>query len=1047
MAHIVDTRSAGGEFVVLGDSLTLPTSSNATNPSQGSLRFNPITQAIEFYNTTGSGWTIIGNSASGNFTSSNYVPLIGNSVISGNITVNGYLNVTGGIYGGSISNSAGNSSVIPFNISSYLVQANGTTTTRTLGTRFGESLNLKDFGATGNGTTDDTVAVNMWWAAIVATGLPGIVPAGTYLISSMLIFDMGNRQSGITIIGAGNNLSIFNLNAVSVTPAALITCSLGGTTHNKIIGISFSGNIAGTVLQIGASNLSDPMDNSELAINVFNSSVSVSATSAVLNYIRSSKITMNAACASHGQAAKMVALCYCDIFGSFTDADIGIHLTSGASFGNVFNAVSALRVGSCVTIDSVTASQNTFMGGSFGWTLNSINATAGTNNVFFNVNYQATNALAGTVGIFINNGSNASNAITSLGYTPLNSAGDTMIGDLIISNNDAIRFSNLQSNTTTRLVFDNNDILSLYMTDGSGNQRTVFSIGQGGNTSLTFGVPVTTNINGIATSATKLVTPVTLAVSGDAVGSATFDGSNPNVSLNVTLTPTLKPVVATYNQVAVDATGRIVSGALIAYSNGTSNAISSISLTGDVTGTGTGVVNTTLAATGVVAGTYSVVTVDAKGRILNGISSNNTISPLGGTFLSSITFNGSGAPIAIKFMDTVNNANTGLAFNVGNVLNLQTSDGAGGTRQVLSVQANSLNSPVNIYANTVISGTLTATGGFTGNAFTATKFLNNMTLTATGQVTGAVSFNGSNNVSIALSLATNGVSAGTYTNVIVDSTGRVTGGANATTSYVSKTGDTMTGTLSFATNASVVLASVGLDSSGNFTLASTDSSLNSRPFLSILSSSSNSILRALAPVEVVSSAGNAFEIMMDDTNHNATLTASGNANSVGIVYSTQNSGFHTFAVNGSNQAKIIGVANTVNQVELSGGIAGQPVAILANGTDANIGINFTPQGTGNVMWNGSILATIAYVNSISNSTYTIVANTSQISSFSIYPVGTKAYATDGRKPTEFYYEFDARYPDLSTTGSGVPVVYGNTAYSNTNTNVWYSTLDGLQVSS
>ncbi len=51
MAHLIDTRNAGGEFVVLGDVLTLPSSSNATLPLPGSIRFNPTTGNVEFFGT------------------------------------------------------------------------------------------------------------------------------------------------------------------------------------------------------------------------------------------------------------------------------------------------------------------------------------------------------------------------------------------------------------------------------------------------------------------------------------------------------------------------------------------------------------------------------------------------------------------------------------------------------------------------------------------------------------------------------------------------------------------------------------------------------------------------------------------------------------------------------------------------------------------------------------------------------------------------------------------------------------------------------------
>lgn len=60
MAQIVDTRYAGGEFVVLGDALTLPTASNASTPSQGSLRYNPDSGAVEVYVSAVLGWTPLG---------------------------------------------------------------------------------------------------------------------------------------------------------------------------------------------------------------------------------------------------------------------------------------------------------------------------------------------------------------------------------------------------------------------------------------------------------------------------------------------------------------------------------------------------------------------------------------------------------------------------------------------------------------------------------------------------------------------------------------------------------------------------------------------------------------------------------------------------------------------------------------------------------------------------------------------------------------------------------------------------------------------------
>lgn len=68
------------------------------------------------------------------------------------------------------------------------------------------------------------------------------------------------------------------------------------------------------------------------------------------------------------------------------------------------------------------------------------------------------------------------------------------------------------------------------------------------------------------------------------------------------------------------------------------------------------------------------------------------------------------------------------------------------------------------------------TGSYAGSA---AKLTAARTLAATGDATWSVSFDGSGNVSSALTLAESGVSAGTYTRVTVDSKGRVTAGQSS----------------------------------------------------------------------------------------------------------------------------------------------------------------------------------------------------------------------------------------------------------------------------
>lgn len=70
----------------------------------------------------------------------------------------------------------------------------------------------------------------------------------------------------------------------------------------------------------------------------------------------------------------------------------------------------------------------------------------------------------------------------------------------------------------------------------------------------------------------------------------------------------------TYNNVTTNAQGQVISGSNVAYLTGNQT----ITLQGDVTGSGTTLINATLANSGVTAGTYRSVTVDTKGRVTGG---------------------------------------------------------------------------------------------------------------------------------------------------------------------------------------------------------------------------------------------------------------------------------------------------------------------------------------------------------------------------------------------------------------------------------------------
>ena len=103
------------------------------------------------------------------------------------------------------------SSIFSTDLSESTVVAAGSTEARKLTDRFADTVNVIDFGAVGDGVTDDTVAVQ---AAIDAVDDGQLFfPAGTYLLNSDIVFDNKNAASqsrlyveatGAVFTGAGN---------------------------------------------------------------------------------------------------------------------------------------------------------------------------------------------------------------------------------------------------------------------------------------------------------------------------------------------------------------------------------------------------------------------------------------------------------------------------------------------------------------------------------------------------------------------------------------------------------------------------------------------------------------------------------------------------------------------------------------------------------------------------------------------------------------------------------------------------------------------------
>ena len=78
------------------------------------------------------------------------------------------------------------------------VVASGTTAARKVNDRFVDIMNVKDFGAKGNGVEDDTDAINCAIAAAKTAKCKVMFPAGTYKVDGRLSLA---SSYGLHIIG------------------------------------------------------------------------------------------------------------------------------------------------------------------------------------------------------------------------------------------------------------------------------------------------------------------------------------------------------------------------------------------------------------------------------------------------------------------------------------------------------------------------------------------------------------------------------------------------------------------------------------------------------------------------------------------------------------------------------------------------------------------------------------------------------------------------------------------------------------------------------
>ena len=214
-------------------------------------------------------------------------------------------------------------------------------TTRTLVNKLSETVSVKDFGATGNGVTDDTTAMQN---ALSSGASVVYIPAGTYLISTKLTFSCNVYGDGATSIikTVGDITALESTTSYGFIKSIKITSDNGGSTNNH-----------GLVLKYCSRSLIDSVWVASMGYY----GIWIDSTSGNNNLLNLS----NVRCVSNGNHGIYVSGGVDNNAMTFENVDVR---SNGAS-GLVFNSPSISNISNCNFLNSVSAQSNTSRGVAF----------------------------------------------------------------------------------------------------------------------------------------------------------------------------------------------------------------------------------------------------------------------------------------------------------------------------------------------------------------------------------------------------------------------------------------------------------------------------------------------------------------------------------------------------------------------------------------------------------------------------------------------------------------------------------------------------------
>lgn len=271
------------------------------------------------------------------------------------------------------------------------------------------------------------------------------------------------------------------------------------------------------------------------------------------------------------------------------------------------------------------------------------------------------------------------------------------------------------------------------------------------------------------------------------VGFFGFDDSTGYFTFIPDATNTSEVFSGTQGSIAANLIGAVTGNSTTATTLQTTR---NIAITGDGTGITTfnGGADASIAftlATVATAGTYKSVTIDAKGRVTSGTNP-TTLAGFGITDAqpldSDLTALAGLSTTGLIVRTAAGTATTRTIAVLGSGISITDGNGIS-ANPTISINSSSANNPSTLVyrdgSGNFSAGTITA--ALSGNANTASTLATARSISITGDGTWTTSFNGGSDVTAAFTLASTGVTAGTYPSVTVDVKGRVTSATSTLT--------------------------------------------------------------------------------------------------------------------------------------------------------------------------------------------------------------------------------------------------------------------------